>query len=254
MSTWSLIVDIIVISGSLAAVLDYFGIKPKPSMGAASMPSRKWKLVIMLGLVALSLGLTGYAFYRSLRPKIVEKIIEKPVDRIVEKEKIVPAECPKPPTAEKAKKAKKDNAPPAGTPQQPPMTQDCGGGNCAQSSGQTGGVTAGAVIVDTPPLHITWAVKDGVSNIPDLPYEQNVTVMVNTMFHPVSLAIVCDSEIDRVMPIGAFMAMISGIYEKHTGYFRYSSPPLSPGESLVISVFAKHPFVVKDVVKANFQF
>jgi hypothetical protein len=111
MSAWSLIVDVIVVAGSLVAVLDYFGIKPRPVGGVT--PSRKWKLAIMLGLVALSLGLTGYSFYRSFRPKIVEKIVEKPVDRVVEK--LVPAECPAPkPTAsgKSRKQASTSKSPP----------------------------------------------------------------------------------------------------------------------------------------------
>jgi type IV secretory pathway VirB10-like protein len=33
----------------------------------------------------------------------------------------------------------------------PPMQQDCGGGNCAQSTGQQGGVTAGQINIGTPP-------------------------------------------------------------------------------------------------------
>jgi hypothetical protein len=48
----------------------------------------------------------------------------------------------------------KPNAMPKGgtstQPQQPPMTQDCGGGNCAQTSGQQGGITAG-IVIGTPP-------------------------------------------------------------------------------------------------------
>ena len=51
--------------------------------------SKRWKLALMLALVAASLGLSGYAFYRALRPKIVERVVEKPVERPV------PQECPK---------------------------------------------------------------------------------------------------------------------------------------------------------------
>lgn len=87
------VIDVIVGLGSLVVILDYFGIKPKQPLWGLAVPlSRNWKLGIMLCLVATSLGMSGYAFYRSLRPKIVERIVEKSVDRIVEK--VVPQECP----------------------------------------------------------------------------------------------------------------------------------------------------------------
>jgi hypothetical protein len=135
------IVDLIACLAGLVAILDYFGIKPKRKAEGGSMSlSRKWKLVIMLALVASSLGLSLYSFYRSRHPKIVEKIIEKPVEKIVEKpvdrivEKTLP--CPK---AKITTPKKAENGDP------PSMKQDCGGGNCAQSSGQQGGITAGQV-------------------------------------------------------------------------------------------------------------
>src|SRR6202011_3463219 len=61
----------------------------KPVWGLAMPLSRNWKLVIMLVLVAASLGLSGYGIYRSLRPKIVE--------RIVENDRPVPVSVPCPP-------------------------------------------------------------------------------------------------------------------------------------------------------------
>lgn len=88
------VIDAIVALAALVSILDYFGLKPKQPLWGLAMPlSRNWKLGIMLGLVAASFGLSGYGFYRSLRPRIVERIVEKPVDRIVEK--TVQTECPK---------------------------------------------------------------------------------------------------------------------------------------------------------------
>ncbi len=153
MNTWSLVVDIIVIAGSLVAVLDYFGIKPKPAAGDASMPNRSWKLAIMLALVALSLGLTGYAFYRSLRPRVVEK----PVEKIVEK--LVPQECPKCPTAAIDSHSKKTGkiVPEQPTPAQNQSGHDntqtgaiTQGAGSALSFGQQGGVTAGTINLGKP--------------------------------------------------------------------------------------------------------
>lgn len=94
------IVDIVVLLASVVAVLDYFGIKPKQRVEGVKMTlSRKFKLALMLILVAASFGLSAYSFYRSRHPitiveKVpVEKIVEKPVERIIEK--LVPQKCPK---------------------------------------------------------------------------------------------------------------------------------------------------------------
>jgi hypothetical protein len=111
---------------ALVAILDYFGIKPKQRADGVKMTlSRRWKLAIMLTLVAASLGLSGYSFYRSRHPKIIEKIIEKPVEKIVEK--LVPQECPKCESA--AITGKKKAAAP------PPQTQS------GQDNVQTGSIT-----------------------------------------------------------------------------------------------------------------
>jgi len=144
---------------AFVAILDYFGFKPKQPLWGQAMPlSRKWKLAMMLGLVASSLCLSSYSFYRSLHPKIVEKIVEKPVDRIVEK--LVPQECPSTPVSSRQHSDKPKTPPPPrstalrGTPvtipDQPPIQQECVGGNCAASVGQQGGITAGQVNVNGP--------------------------------------------------------------------------------------------------------
>jgi len=87
------ILNILVGLAALVAILDYFGVKPKQRSDGGKMSiGRRWKLVLMLSLVAASLALSGYGFYRSIHPLIVEKIVEKPVDRIVEKS--VPMLCP----------------------------------------------------------------------------------------------------------------------------------------------------------------
>jgi hypothetical protein len=60
------------------------------------------------------------------------------------------AKPPKQPTISQSNQMPLGGAP-AQT-QQPPMTQFCDGGSCAQSSGQTGGITAGTVNVNERPL------------------------------------------------------------------------------------------------------
>jgi hypothetical protein len=147
---WELTLGIVGGVASIAVILDYFGIKPNALAWESIMAlSQKWKLAIMLGLVCLTLSFSGYGFYRSLRPHVIEKIVEKPVDRVVEKERIVQAECPKTDTKGTAKAKANKDSPPVTPPQQPPIKQDCGAGNCAASVGQQGGVTAGQINIDT---------------------------------------------------------------------------------------------------------
>ncbi|MGH9685600.1 MAG: hypothetical protein ACRD5K_00725 [Candidatus Acidiferrales bacterium] len=76
--------DVVVAIASLISILDYFGLKPKELSRWYPMAlNRKFKLIIMLGLVTAALGMSGYNFYRSLRPKIVEKLVEKVAERPV---------------------------------------------------------------------------------------------------------------------------------------------------------------------------
>src|SRR5271166_230387 len=110
----------------------------KVQRGEANMPAFL-KNNLFIGVV-IALGICGSiasVYLHYAHPKIVEKIVEKPVDRIVEK--IVPAECPPTQTVRPVGKLR----PKTSTPTQPTpgQTQFCEGGNCAQSSGQTGGVT-----------------------------------------------------------------------------------------------------------------
>lgn len=95
---WTLFLEVLGALASVVVILDYLGIKPNAAAWGSIMAlNQKWKLVIMLGLVGLMLWFSGYGFYRSLRPKIVEKTVtvtvEKPVDRIVEK--VVKVDCSK---------------------------------------------------------------------------------------------------------------------------------------------------------------
>ena len=62
--------NILVGVAALLSILDYFGIKPHWASRKATIlpPDRSWKLIIMLILVAASLGMSGYDFYRFLRP------------------------------------------------------------------------------------------------------------------------------------------------------------------------------------------
>jgi hypothetical protein len=66
------IIDLIVGIASLLAVLDFFGMKPKWKWagGTQTLPAKKWKLGLMLCLVASSLGMSSYSlFFRHPEPK-----------------------------------------------------------------------------------------------------------------------------------------------------------------------------------------
>jgi len=112
-------------------------------------------------LLLFGMAISAVSLYFNYRPRTVtvEKIVEKPVDRIVER--LVPTPCPKVQTQGPARKAPVKKANNGGdlsaSPQvqQPPQTQFCEGGNCAQSTGQTGGVTAGQINIGSPARHLS---------------------------------------------------------------------------------------------------
>ncbi len=229
-----------------------FGRPNMPLEGIPYFRARQAWIAIVVALI--SLGVSVGAFYYFFRPRTVERVVEKQV------EKLVPAPCPKQQAlgvkpilgGKSPKKNKHADASAPRQAQQPPQTQFCEGGNCAQSTGQSGGITAGLVLVDTPPLAIKWAAQNAVSDKPaEFPYAQQVTVSVNTLLSPVSLAIICDSEVDEFSLYGAHANVFKGISEKHIAFFKYSSPVLSPEDPLVIQVRAKKPFFVKDVRRAK---
>jgi hypothetical protein len=68
--------------------------RPKmPLEGIPYFRARQAWVAISISLV--SLAVSGMAFYYFFRPRVREKIVEKPVDRIVEKQVSVPVPCPK---------------------------------------------------------------------------------------------------------------------------------------------------------------
>ena len=129
--------DIYFIVGLALAVLAFFGIDWKWVRGSFPPMTLTWRNWLLVTALTGSLVLSAIGWHRKLT--IHERIIEKPVEKIVEKivERDVPIPCPKlipPKTAKKATDNKAD------------LKIDCGGGNCAQSQGQQGGITAGAII------------------------------------------------------------------------------------------------------------
>lgn len=61
-------INLIVGIAALITILDYFGVKPGQwtALGLVMPSSQKWKLVVMLGLVTVSLAMSSYGFYQSL--------------------------------------------------------------------------------------------------------------------------------------------------------------------------------------------
>jgi hypothetical protein len=132
---WTLFIAILTAIASLVVILEYFGIRPTPHAWKDIMSlSQRWKFAIMLVLIAASFGFSGYAFYRSRRPIVVEKIVEKSVD------KLVPQKCPAPTTSKQQRppiEHKKDVASHAAT----NMPSQAANGN---DNGQVGQLTQGS--------------------------------------------------------------------------------------------------------------
>ena len=90
---------------------------------------RRWKLAIMLLLVAASLCMSGYAAYHAYRPKVVE--------RVVENTRLVPQDCPKVNLGKHEYKPKSESG--SGTPKSPPSQASTGNNNA-----QVGSLTQGS--------------------------------------------------------------------------------------------------------------
>ncbi len=62
------VTDCVVAFAALLAIFEYFGIKKDHPMWGFRMPlNRRWKLIVMVCLVAASFGMSGYRLYRELR-------------------------------------------------------------------------------------------------------------------------------------------------------------------------------------------
>lgn len=245
--------------------------------------ARVW---IALALCILSACMSAFAAYYFFRPRIVEKVIEKPVEKIIEK--LVPQECAKgqpvglipkqtdshPPRAAiiGGKNTKMDHTTISGFPagidlshtEQADLkdtkvsrTDTPAVGNVTQGSGsalsvnQQGGITAGTVNVDTPPLKLNWVTAPSAPT-EKFAYAQRVTVTPNVAFNPVSFDIICDAEIKEVDPHGQMIRPDFGITAQNNriGYVYYENPPLPPGAGLTVGVYSTNPFSIVDVKPA----
>jgi len=133
----------------------------------------------------------------------------------------------------------------------PTVTQGAGS---AFSVNQQGGVTAGTINVDTPPLKLEWTVSPFEPN-EQFKYRQSVTVKGNVAFNPVSFVVVCDQEIKDVSVGGLMIRSDFGITAQSNkiGYVYYENPPLPPGVALRVIVSSTNPFSVLRVEPAQIQ-
>ncbi len=181
-----------------------FGRPNMPLEGIPHFRARQAWIAIVVALI--SLGISMGAFYYFFRPRVVEKIVEKPVD------KLVPQECPKCSTTTVSSHSKKPAkvAPEQPTPEQNqsghdnaqtgPITQ---GPNSALSFDQKGGVTAGTYLGNPPPQFAMTVVYENVKQ--DSSYETKFKVVITTSqsitFHvKVSAQLINDMKIDNERP------------------------------------------------------
>jgi hypothetical protein len=164
----------------------------------------------------------------------------------------------KPENKSKSQESKPKSKRPTETP--PPVTQVCPQGNCI------GGDNYGNPTVNnfSPPLEIKWETRDIIP--PALSeekhifqYEKQVTVKANMTYTPVSLAIVCNSEIEEVNAGSAGAAThlnprfgIDSVNKK-VGFAYFEGTPITPDNPLYISVWSNRPFTVLEVRQARFN-
>ena len=98
-----------------------------------------------------------------------------------------------------------------------------------------------------PPLEIRWTDRSVTPDRSGFAYEKEVLVSVNTGYTPVSLAVLCDSEISEIMPALSTMDMRTGISNKTVGLISFRSPTITADEPLIVRIYAQNPFNVTAV-------
>jgi hypothetical protein len=151
------VVDCVVCFAAFLAILDYFGIRlDHPAGGLPISRNRKWKMGVMLCLVAAGLGMSIHAFYRSFRPKIIEKVVEKPVEHAIVRTVSIPCPVTKKPRCE----SRPDIRLPNTGADSPPVETVIQGNGSAFSNNQQGGITAGSVnLTNRPDPKFEWSAK-----------------------------------------------------------------------------------------------
>lgn len=261
------VLDVVVAIAALVSILDFFGLRPGESSSWNVMPlNRKWKLALMLGLVAAALAMSGYSFYRATYPKIVEKVVEKPVDRIVEK--TVPQQCPQPKPVPPRKSSQPGNSPAQknsgdantntqiGTAQGPVAIAPNGIANAAPNLG-----TQSVTNFGPPPITFSFTARDVDPPMDgDKPsqykYEKEVTITPSASYSPVSVAVICDADLESVSALpqqgGAELSPMMGTAfgNKHVALIYFAGSPVTPWNPLVVTLRANQPISVSKVEQA----
>lgn len=225
---------------------------------------REKRLWIAVALALVSVGLSCASFYRFERPRILErtteKIVEKPVDRIVEK--VVQAECPKSRTKVKPKSpsvsetTREPNTPFASSP--PPPSQNCPNGICV------GGENSGSATVNNfgpPPITFQWKTESMDSTKAGFPHKTMVTITPSDTYTPVSLAIVCDVELQQEVRFdfgtnaSALLSPSSGVTleDKKIAYVKFGGTAVTPDTPLFVYLWSKEPLQVLRIVQAKIR-
>jgi hypothetical protein len=147
---------------------------------------------IIIPIVTFALGFLG--------PSIIKKLTEKPPQKTYQAPTPAEAAQVTPPlttqdppsqgqntgtsgaSSKSGKVPHKEPKPAAPSASPPAISQDCGGGNCAVSLGQRGGITAGRIDIETPPVRqLTDAQKEGIKDfLKTIP--QTVLVTVGSVY------------------------------------------------------------------------
>jgi hypothetical protein len=229
---------------------------------------------VLIPIVTFALGFFG--------PSILKKLTEKPPQKVYQEP--APAEVahvtlPLPPQEQSSsgqdtstngvsstskRASHKEPKPDAPSTPPPAILQDCGGGNCAVSSGQTGGVTAGQINLPGAPvqLHLASVVdippKNDDNNDPsEFKYEKEATVTVTGTYTPVSIGLRCDSPVKKV---NAFFRrnwtaqnpnMGASSTDSSMAYVYFEGTPATPDDPLIVHIWADAPFSVLEVRQAR---
>jgi hypothetical protein len=151
----------------------------------------------------------------------------------------------------------------ARAPSMPPIKQDCGGGNCAATVGQQGGITAGQINLGPPPARLTWEAQSIVppNSAPSkttFKYENQVTVNVDRDT-PVSIGVICDSPVSEIYGrlMGAVMKLNASfgedVKDNKIGYVYWEGTQITPNNPLVITIWSNDPLSILRVQTATIK-
>jgi hypothetical protein len=260
--------------GAVIAVLPLFGFdlriigRPKKLTEVVlTRPMRKAWVALVVAL--LSVGLSAGAFYYFFRPRLVQKIVEKPIDRTVpcpqQETQMKPLSPAKPPRSSERQKA---NVPTTTStaPQQPPQpSQSCPNGICI--AGDNSG-TATVNNFGPPPIHLDWTISDVVPPGPvpilapgatpqtTFAYEKQIVLTPSGNYSPVSIGVICGTRIREVRGslrngMAALNVRMGVDPTGKNAYVYFEGSPATHGNPLIIKLWADDPITITDIKEAK---